>query len=767
TTTPQPVSGLPAAAGIDESLIEIYPPETEAAGDEGVTTIVFDEDEIVGGGGEQEKAEGEKADEKDSPQSDEGVAVVEEPKKDEAAEVKTADEAKGVGKEKTAEEAKENKEAEAKAVEAARKSEDETPPQEEVEEARAKAGRDEPVEADAEAAGPDAKDGGKRPPQAEGEGGETGQELSAWKAKVSGATKSIKQPEISKGAESAAGVRKVGSASSGRASASRKQVQTEAEKVISPPPSPPDPLPVPEDDPTGATQLVRDASDKKLPNQTLPQLVALPSKTMPKLSAQLSAAYSTKVTTEAEIAKAEKASAETAEKGEESSAKGKKDPQLEKNKKVKDAKQQKKPVGDKEAPAEPLVLVDEGAPIPAPMTKTTQVDVGKVLAVIASDPLAAAKEMVTDAREAAYPGGQLLEPQYDDFGAEVLPVVEVELRAQLTAIREQAGISKKELDEHIAERREKLATEGKAATVDLVTAKKEEAEEIREKSEENAKAIAGARETMDLNTERHLEAAGGDSDPTLVNLKRERLLRGVGRKVAQQVVAYTQAGERREKALADMESPLHSAYVQAARDDETKIYDDLLKATKPEKDPEKEKERQKVARDQAGLTANPGFVWVKTKLSEVTKQIGALKTEAKQAAGKLVGSVRAAGEGATTRIRDWAESRVGTLQSWWQSFLDMIRDWGKKADYEAEAWEQARNSAERDAVVRDLDALKMVETLEAQKIDGKAALGASDLTEEQRAVINSYYEGPAKGDKIAAVAAGMRARLATRQSPEL
>src|SRR4029079_16745579 len=105
---------------------------------------------------------------------------------------------------------------------------------------------------------------------------------------------------------------RVGPCSRVGAKASRNKSQTEAEKVIPPPPPPPDPLPVPQDDPTGATQLIRDVSDQKLPNQTLPQLVALPSKRMPKLTAQLSSAYSTKLMTQSEVAAAEKAAAEKA-----------------------------------------------------------------------------------------------------------------------------------------------------------------------------------------------------------------------------------------------------------------------------------------------------------------------------------------------------------------------------------------------------------------------------------------------------------------------
>ena len=111
--------------------------------------------------------------------------------------------------------------------------------------------------------------------------------------------------------------------------------------------------------------------------------------------------------------------------------------------------------------------------------------------------------------------------------------------------------------------------------------------------------------------------------------------------------------------------------------------------------------------------------------------------------------------------------KLGERQSFWERLKSLFTDWGTKAQEESAAWEEARTVEARDAVVRDLDAMQLVRNLEAQKLDGRMAMGMAGLTEEQRAVIQSDHEGPNKGDSIAAVAAALRTRLSVQRRPEL
>jgi hypothetical protein len=227
-------------------------------------------------------------------------------------------------------------------------------------------------------------------------------------------------------------------------------------------------------------------------------------------------------------------------------------------------------------------------------------------------------EIINDARGEPWEGA-LLEDDFDSFGDDVLPTVEPELTKQLDAIREAAGITKAQLDVHVADRQKEVRDKAlEALTFGLYKPVKEEKEKAKEEGQKNAEAVAGAKQKMDLNREQQMEAAKGENDPEVIKAKRERLFRGVGQKVAQQVVAYTQAGERREKALGDMERPMQAAYLAAGQADEEKVYQELLKATKPEKDKDKEKARQDEARKQSGVAVNEKFVWIRAKLPQVT-----------------------------------------------------------------------------------------------------------------------------------------------------
>src|SRR5688572_15595306 len=298
---------VPLVTPLDEEIVEPYGPTQESTPQQLVTTIVFEEETIVGRVPEAERpatTEGEP--------KKEGEAVAAEPTtlaKDE----KTKEEEKAA--EETAEKAKtetvptepekpEEAKAEAKKTEAELKKDQ--PKEEEVKKAEETAGQ-EVVEAGAEGAQEtappkDEKEAKEEAGHEEKEGAGPAPELADWKGKVSGATKGIEAPPTEDAGQVESRVRKVGGASGTRAATARKTIEKEAEKVVPPPPTPPDPLPVPAEDPTGATQRVRDASGKTLPNQTLPVLEKGPLETMPVMSGKTSDAYSTKVMTQSEIA---------------------------------------------------------------------------------------------------------------------------------------------------------------------------------------------------------------------------------------------------------------------------------------------------------------------------------------------------------------------------------------------------------------------------------------------------------------------------------
>ncbi|HEY1402520.1 MAG TPA: hypothetical protein VGB05_00185, partial [Pyrinomonadaceae bacterium] len=724
-------------------------PETTASEEEVETTIVFEEEEIIAGETEVEEDE--------EKETEEEVEEVEE----------ASDKAREVAefKEETATEEATRAAQEAKPAEddlaAGTKKEEETAAPEEIVE-QVEAGAEQPTEEEigkAEAAAGEelieagtekAEEGEGAAPAPEASGGDAS-ELAGWKAKVSGATASIKQPDMSGASKAGERVRAAGGAAKGKAASAREGVGKEAEAVVPLPPKPPDPLPIPSEDPVPeASKLVRDASDKRLANQTLPKLVPTPRGNVPAVPNALPSEHATKVTTESAIAAgaAQKEAAGGA-------AQGEKDPEKERVEKMRGAQGEKADAEGRRGEGEPLVLVDEGPPPPPTITKTAQTDVGKVLAVLVSDPQSVAKEIVDDARRAAYPDETLGFPTFDDLGQAVLPEIETSVAGQLDAVREQAGISKEDLDKHVAERKQKLADEAAQASLDLGAAGEAETASLQEEGQETSNAIAGARDAVDEKTERQVEAASGDTDPVVIKSKRERLVRGVARKVAQQSLGYTQAGTRREKSLDDMGAAIVGAYTLAARKDEAQLLATAKAAGKSDVDAAKEAEQQSA----------PSFTWLKDRHAEVRRQVGELKTAAKTESAKLDTAVKDAGTTATELIRSWAEAQLSERQSFWEWLIDLFSDWSVTAHEEAAVWEEARNAETTASVVSDLKALDMVKGLEAQGIDGSQLQYAGNLTEEQRAVVKAYYEGGK--DSIAAVAAGLRTRLSTQRRPEL
>lgn len=106
--------------------------------------------------------------------------------------------------------------------------------------------------------------------------------LGAWKAKVSVATHSVKPPKVD-AAPHVSTVSVGGAAIVGKQAPKREAVDKSAKDALPPvpkgdlpPPVPPEPDPVP-----SATKLVIDASNKRLPDQTLPKLETSPSGEIP------------------------------------------------------------------------------------------------------------------------------------------------------------------------------------------------------------------------------------------------------------------------------------------------------------------------------------------------------------------------------------------------------------------------------------------------------------------------------------------------------
>ena len=167
---------------------------------------------------------------------------------------------------------------------------------------------------------------------------------------------------------------------------------------------------------------------------------------MPEPPKSVSTEHATKVATESEMA---------LDAQEKAAAAGNKK-ELAKIQKARKALAKKFKAGWGKGQAEPLVLVEEPSPPPAPMMKQTQTDIGKILAALTLTQEEGAKEIVRDARREGPTDQVLLAEIFDEFGKDALDGVG-NISAKIEAIGKQAGLEKDDLDRHVAERKAQLA----------------------------------------------------------------------------------------------------------------------------------------------------------------------------------------------------------------------------------------------------------------------------------------------------------------------
>lgn len=603
---------------------------------------------------------------------------------------------------------------------------------------------DEVVAVEQTAAAEEAVDGGGESVVSAG----VGADLARWSSQVSGAVSSIPEPTMGDAPAGAARVRTAATSSTTAMRGRRGSVAGDAAAAVEPPPedvevpAEPPPSPVP-----AADRAIEEASDQRLPEQTLPSLQRSPRGTMPTIRTNLAPDMGTRLTPPAPATDEEGTGAEAAGA----------DPNAERAGEINEAAGRGPEDPDRSADAPPLTLIDTAAapseaPPFSPSAETRQ-QLVRVLAQALRNPDETADQIVEDARKEAYPR-QTLNVKYPDIGSELAGELATDIGTRVRAIADQAGISADELDAAVENRSDTLETAEEETRSELTETAEESREELDEEGQETADAVAGAREAVDENTERQAAAASGESSPEVIEMKRDRLLRGVARTSARQDVFYEQAGDRRERALTAAGQTLEGAYTRVAREEQR----DLIAAAEEDED-----------RTEADARADgeAGFVWAQERIREVRRRIGELKTAAATTTREYRGGMEDAATEARRLIREWAGGQIEENSSFWQRIWRMFTEWAQDARDDSAAWEEARAEAERNALVSDLGFVSNLESLAARGIDHNALLADRSLSDEQRAIVRAYFEGDDAGNPIAAIAAGMRQRISAERKPGL
>ncbi|MBI5877237.1 MAG: hypothetical protein HZB53_06280 [Chloroflexi bacterium] len=571
----------------------------------------------------------------------------------------------------------------------------------------------------------------------------SGPEISKWRASAVGAVKSLPQPKISSAANTAR-IRTSGRVASAKHKATSQRAGADADKAVSPAPKadqpPANPTAVPDPVPE-ATKVVNAAIEKRLPDQSVPGLEISP---VTQLLPSLTPPPPAPVTPPGKTDPAQKPA----------DAKEAKNPLKDKAAKVDQAAGKKAEQTEQRSDADPITLKDENRPKEKPFPQGLKSQLGPVIADLLQDTALEARAIVAGARRPLYGGS--LERNFANLGDDkLLPDLKQALDTELRDVAHQAGLTDAEIQGEIEKRRQAIRAQSAQAKDAVQQAGAEQKDAVKQSGDEALGHIAGARKALDLSAEQKLEAARGQTDPEVIRLKRDRLSDDVNRKIADAVVAADEAGKRRKAQLRALADLMKAAYRRRAEDDETKLVADATAAKSDIK--------------AAQLTAAQSFNWADAKKTELDKFVLAQTELTDSSVKALQDDTRTAGTTARELIRNWADEKLGEQRSWLQKLLDKFVDWYKAAMAESRAWETQRNKATRDAVASDIIALNTAIVLGGEDVDVDAEGALSDLSDEQQAVFKAYYSktSATKGDSIAAVAAGLRVRIAKERAPAL
>lgn len=624
-------------------------------------------------------------------------------------------------------------------------------------------------------------------PDAGGGGGAA--DLAAWKSKVSGAIAATPSPTLGDGAGSSITViSATGKGAAARYRGGSDGAAKDVKKAVRPPPVTPKPLPpLPLTVVPAADQAITEASDKKLPDQELPQLKQPPTDkfknaTIPSIDIALTEDLGSA------IALPEPPKTDAPGSKEPTDAKARKE-----LKKAKD----KEPVPKQGTPGQKMVLKDIAPPItpqPERGTKGASKETFRlVLGEMLRDPGPAgeAKAITDEARDDSYPNKALTrETKYSTLGTDWQAPIQAELESQVKAIADMAGITQAEMAGAVADRQAQLKAMEKGELAKIDKAGADAKQDTKKEGEEAQQAIGAARLAQDEDTLQKLIAANGETDPQVIQLRRDMGVRQLTQRAARQDVNYEKAGERRTSALQAAHTKMENAYKKAGQADEKKVFDDLKKefkdaekaGRKPGKlDKKAEKEADEKADKDASALAETGaklktmalWEWIRVEVDTLKTRFGELKDAVVKATENYRSGIKSALRQAKSLLDDWASERLEAQESWWESVQREHRQWAKDAQNDAAAWEEARNEQLRDAVAGDLKLIADLEGAMRQRVDMKAFIQERGLDAAQLKVVQKFFKpvGPADDpkkqqfDSIGAVAEGMRARVRANRKP--
>ena len=442
-----------------------------------------------------------------------------------------------------------------------------------------------------------------------------------------------------------------------------------------------------------------------------------------------------------------------------------------------------------------------GAPPGPPIRKA---DVATVLGRLRATTGADANAILVGAREGLYPR-KSLQFELPDLGVDLVAGIQAEIGNSIEAIRSQAGIDEAAVEAAAAKAREAVVTGDQQAKQKIDDTGTQASDTIDEEGKGSSAAIAGARDVADDAAYEKLAAAQGGADPDAINARRDRLVERAYRRLAPEDIRYEREGKDRLRALELVEVSYLGGYTSVARQvaalierDEAAVARKLLPkwalptappsgarpappaappapppaapapppaapaaAAKPGAAPAPPPAPVQLA------PATPAETWSLERIHETRAAFATLREQVATTTKTHRDGITAAKATIHDRLFEWAETEIGERSTWWDKLWARIKSWFTEEQAATRAWKDARDAALLDDMRGDLDfAQDLVSG--ARSAEQMKAIGAmGGLSEAQRAIVTAYFEGPEKGNPLAAVAAGMRVRIAETQREQL
>lgn len=578
------------------------------------------------------------------------------------------------------------------------------------------------------------------PPVAEGD--DPNAMVRQWQGGVRQAGGAVKTPDLPASKEGPAKVKSGGAAVQSKQQKSRATVNKGAKDAIpptpkvEPPPAPPANNPIPTQ-----TQAIEANSDKRLPTQNMPPLVASPKGTLPQLGMKpISPQMFQLLTTPGALDLAK-------------IPEDKKNPEREALEYALKELTKELPPPGKDAKGQPVPLEDKGPEPIKPLPPGLKTPVGQVVARLLAEPDKASKEILGNIRKDAYPRATL-ESEYPDAGQQHLPNLQRDLTIELRLVAEAAGLTGKELDGLIADRQKELEAEKLKAQGQLNTATTDANKQMKDEGQATLDAIAAAKKNNEAEILRRQESVSGGNDPTVINARKKLTVDWVRERVTVQTTNYQEAGEKRAGELSSGQKQQEDAYGYVAQRDEYALLNP--KAPNPARDPADQKRERALQDEAAAIRA-----WALERKESVKTEVRRLKKEAGDTTKRYRDTIEGLGTVAILAAETWASERIHAGKSWWDRFIAQITGWSNAAQEGNLTWEVRRTRQTRDGIVQDLMAASQVQKMIAEGSTKEQLLATEGLTAEQKAIIEAHFASGGKATPLDLAAVALRVRMAS------